>query len=105
MALWIVPRRSGHCLSGLTGIDMRHDDTLHATVQKTQNGGILMVRNARDWGDAKHFGRSHHVFHLVQIHWTVLTVDHAKVVADSPKQFHEVWCIAANDGAKHNFAL
>src|SRR5712691_2517265 len=84
---------------------MRHDDALHAAVQKTQDGGVLMVGNARDWGDPKHFGSAHHVFHFVQIHRTVLTVDHDKVIADRPKQFHEVWCIAADDGAEHNLAL
>src|SRR5262245_56473798 len=105
VTLWIVPCRLGHCLSGLTSIDMRHDDALYAPVQKTQDGRIFMVRNARDWGDTKHFGSAHHVFHLVQIHRTVLTVDHDKVVANCPKQFHEVWCIAADDSAEHNLAL
>src|SRR5215831_7522324 len=103
--LRIVPRRSSYCLSSLTGIDMRHDNALYASVQKTQDGGILLVRNARDRGDAKHFGSAHHMFHLVQSHRTMLTVDHDKVVADCPKQFHEVWCIAADDGAEHNLAL
>src|SRR5215510_8298133 len=101
----IVSRRSGHCLSSLTGIDMRHDDALYAPVQKTQDGRILMVRNARDRGDAKHFGSAHHVFYLVQIHRTMLTVDHDKVVANCPKQFHEVWGVAADDGTEHNLAL
>src|SRR4029450_13920036 len=105
VTLWIVPCRLGHCLSGLTGINMRHDDALYAPVQKTQDGRILMVRNARDRGDAKYFGSAHHVFYLVQVHRTMLTVDHDKVVADGPKQFHEVWGVAADDGAEHNLAL
>src|SRR6266446_2607407 len=104
VTLRIVPRRPGHCFSGLTGIDMRHDNALHTPIQKTQDSGILMVRNARDRSNAKHFGSAHHVFHLVQVHRSVLTVDHDKVVADGPKQFHEVWCIAADDGAEHTLA-
>src|SRR5262244_4103353 len=103
--LRIVPRRSGYSLSSLTGIDMRHDDALYAPVQKTQDGGILMVRNARDRGDAKHFGSAHHVFHLIQVHGAVLAVDHHKVITNGAKQLHQVWSIAANDGAEHNLAL
>src|SRR5262245_50351856 len=84
---------------------MRHDDALHAAVQKTQDSGILMIGNTCDRGDAKHFGSAHHVFHLVQVHGAVLTVDHDKVVADGAEQFHEVWCITADDGAKYNLSL
>ena len=64
-----------------------------------------MVGNPRDGGDAKHFGSTHHVFHLVQVHGTVLAVDHYKVIANSAKQLHQVRSIAADDGAEHNLAL
>src|SRR5262245_52113344 len=105
VAIRVVARRLGHRLGSLMGVDMGHDDALHATVQETQDSRVLMVGNPRDGGDAKHFGSTHHVFHLVQVHGTVLAVDHHEVETDGAKQLHQVRSVTADDGAEHNFAL
>src|SRR5215471_9593566 len=90
VAIRIVARRASHRRGCVAGIDVGHDDALHAAVQKTQNGRVLMVGNTRDGSDTKHFGSAHHVFHLVQVHGTVLAVDHYKVITNGAKQLHEV---------------
>src|SRR5919106_1793468 len=64
-----------------------------------------MVGDARNRGNTKYLGSTHHVFYFVEAHRTVLAVDHHKIVADGAEQLHLVWRITADDGAEHNLAL
>ena len=85
-------------------VDMGNYDALHPPIQKAQDGGILMIGNAGDGGNAKGFGGPHHIFHLIQVQRPVFAVNHHKVEADRPENFHGVRGVAGDDSAEYRFA-
>ena len=56
-----------------------------------------MIRDPGDGRDAEHFSGSNHVLYLVQIHGTVLTIDHHEVVAQCSEEFHLVRGVTVDD--------
>ena len=64
-----------------------------------------MVRDTGDGCDVEYLGSSYHMLYLIQIHWPMFTIDHDKIVADSPKQFYEVWRETADNRTKNYIAL
>ena len=105
MAVGMVTGGPGHALGHLSGVDVRHDDPLHAAIEKPEDRRILVVGNASDRRDAEHLGRPDHVLDLVEAHRPVLAIDHDEVVPDRSEQLDEIRRMAADDRSEHHLAL
>ena len=85
-------------------VDMGDDDALQAAVEEAKDGGVVVVGDAGNGGDAEGFGGPHHIFDLVEVHRAVFAVNHNEVEAEGAENFDGVRGVAGDDSAEYGFA-